>query len=205
MATNFDLPRDKVMSPKSLAHVVLRTSNLEAMAKFYADFLGATIVFQNDYICFLAYDEEHHRIALIGASGTMPKVPGSCGLEHIAFTYSSIADLALAYRQRKSRGFLPIWRVNHGPTTSIYYSDLDGNQIETQVDNFDDMNDATIFMNSKLFDNNPIGYDFDPESLIERLQAGESEASIKKRIEVGSRGFNDLPMANLDFYKPAGQ
>lgn len=37
---------------------------------------------------------------------------------------------------------------NHGPTTSLYYRDPDGNQIETQVDNFETAEEATAFMNS---------------------------------------------------------
>lgn len=33
-----------------------------------------------------------------------------------------------------------------GSTTSIYYKDPDGNMLETQVDNFDSVEEATKFM-----------------------------------------------------------
>jgi hypothetical protein len=95
----------------------------------------------------------------------------------------------LTYRQRKARGIQPVWCVNHGPTTSIYYRDPDGNQIETQVDNFDTIDEANTFMASKEFAENPIGTDFDPEELIGKIRAGEDEEVLKKRVEIGPRGL----------------
>ena len=89
-------------------------------------------------------------------------------MEHIAFSSDSLIDLLLAYRQRKSKGILPLWPFDHGPTTSIYYRDPDGNHIEAQVDNFEYTESATRFMKSKEFAINPIGVDFDPEDMIRR-------------------------------------
>ncbi|KAF2114683.1 Glyoxalase/Bleomycin resistance protein/Dihydroxybiphenyl dioxygenase [Lophiotrema nucula] len=189
MAIDFDAPATAVKSPSKLAHVVLRTNNLKAMSQYYQNFLGARVVHENEMLVFLSYDDEHHRIALVQVPGTQAKLPTSCGLEHIAFTFDSLSDLLLAYRQRKQKGVLPLWPVNHGPTTSIYYRDPDGNQIETQYDNFSDPAQANEFMSSKEFAENPIGVDFDPEDYITRLKKGESEESLTKRIEIGPRGL----------------
>src|ERR1700738_5325210 len=175
----------KVKSPASLSHVVLRTGNYQKMVAFYKDFLGADITFMDQSLAFLRYDEEHHRIAIIAVPGTGPKVPTSAGVEHIAFTFSSLSDLVLAYQQRKTKGISPSWCVNHGPTTSIYYSDPDGNRLETQVDNFDTVEEANDFMTGMYFAENPIGTDFEPEELMRRIVSGESEQSIKRRIEIG--------------------
>lgn len=162
------------------------------MVEYYKNFLGAEAIYKNDMLAFLSYDEEHHRIAIANIPGTKGKDKMTCGLEHIAFSFNTLSDLLLAYRQRKQKGVLPLWPVNHGPTTSIYYKDPDGNMIETQVDNFDDPDDATKFMNSKFFSENPIGTDFDPEEIITRLLNGESEAELKKRVEIGPRDFPDF-------------
>jgi len=159
------------------------------MVSFYKTFLGGHATHENDFISFITYDDEHHRVAILAAPSTTPKVLGSAGLEHIAFTFNTLDDLAKAYTERKAHGIEPVWSVNHGPTTSIYYSDPDGNQIETQVDNFDSIEEASRFMESKEFAINPIGTDFDPEDLIKRLEAGEDHASIKKRVEIGPRGL----------------
>lgn len=85
----------------------------------------------------------------------------------------------------------PFWCVNHGQTTSLYYHDPDGNEIETQVDNFDTSEEATAFFGSAKFEENPIGVDSDPEDLATRLQSGESDISIKKRPCIGAR--KDIP------------
>lgn len=82
--------------------------------------------------------------------------------------------------------------MNHGPTTSIYYQDPDGNNIETQVDNLP-VDEATALMGSEEFAQNPIGVDFDPEELIEKLKRGEDETKIKKRPNIGPRGLDSIP------------
>lgn len=191
MAIDFDAPVSIVKSPSKLAHVVLRTNNFQSMVRYYQDFLGAQVIFENEMLAFLSYDDEHHRIALVQVPGTQAKAPTTCGLEHIAFTFDTLHDLLLAYRQRKQKGISPLWPVNHGPTTSIYYRDPDGNEIETQVDNFKNANEATEFMKSKAFTENPIGVDFDPEEFITRLQNGDSEELLMKRVEIGPRGLPD--------------
>lgn len=189
---DFDNPGDKVMSPATLAHVVLRTGNFQGMVDFYMTFLGGSLTYGNDFVAFITYDTEHHRIAILNVPGTGPKQPTSSGLEHIAFTFPTISALLLAYRQRKAKGINPAWSVNHGPTTSIYYKDPDGNMIETQVDNFDSNEDANAFMSSPHFAENPIGTDVDVEDLIQRVKDGESEASLKKRVEIGPRELPNM-------------
>ena len=189
MTTNGVNKPGKVKPPISLAHVVLRTSNFENMVSFWQTFLGAEVTHKNESIAFLRYDFEHHRIAIIAVPGTGPKVPTSAGLEHIAFSYATLDDLAETYLQRKELGIMPTWCVNHGPTTSIYYKDYDGNSIETQVDNFDSPEEANEFMASKFFGENPIGTDFDPDEFVQRLRAGEDHKVIKTRVEIGPRGL----------------
>jgi catechol-2,3-dioxygenase len=193
-STTSDIDRagSKVKSPSALAHVVLRTANYQPMVDFYTTFLGGYITHGNPFISFITYDEEHHRIAILKVPGTGPKQHKSSGLEHIAFGFATMRDLLDAYKQRQLHGIKPVWTVNHGPTTSIYYRDPDGNMLETQVDNFDTAEDANAFMSSAAFAENPIGTDVDADSLIERLNNGEDEVSLKKRVEIGPREVPDL-------------
>lgn len=195
MSATLSDPGNKVLSPSSLAHVVLRTSNFTAMRDFYKTFLGATPAFESDQFSFLTYDEEHHRVAIINMPHLAPKDSTTRGLDHIAFTYPTLDALALAYLQRKENNILPAWPVNHGPTTSIYYWDPDGNTLETQVDNFDTNEETSAYLQSEEFQVNPLGVDFDPDELVKRLQSGESHKSIKKRPASGPRGFDTVPIA----------
>lgn len=183
-----------VKSPAGLAHVVLQTSQFKPMVAFYKAFLGAHATYENEALCFMTYDEEHHRVAIGHVPGTTPKAPRSAGLAHMAFSFETLGDLLLSYQQRKARGIVPFWCVNHGPTMSIYYQDPDGNQIETQVDNFATAEEASAFMMSSEFAENPIGADFVPEELIEKMANGEDEKALKKRVHVGSRGIESMPV-----------
>ncbi|KAH6708773.1 Glyoxalase/Bleomycin resistance protein/Dihydroxybiphenyl dioxygenase [Leptodontidium sp. MPI-SDFR-AT-0119] len=185
---------DKVqpMPPAHLVHVVLRTNKFKTMVQYYKDFLGAHSSYENERLAFLQYDYEHHRIAIINLPDDAP-VPaaGSVGMDHVAFSYESLDHLALTYRQRKALGFLPTKCLNHGPTTSMYYTDPDGNRIEVQVDNYKTAEEASAFMAGPEFARNPIGANFDPEEFCRRVESGEDHESIKKRVEVGARNIGD--------------
>jgi len=177
--------------PYNLSHVVLQTpaKNFAMMTKYYLDFLDAKVAWSNPMLAFLAYDDEHHRIAIFAMPGTVPRPEGApiAGLAHVAFTFRTLRELVDAYTARKARGITPHWCVNHGPTTSMYYRDPDGNEIEAQVWNFDRNEDVDEFLECDEFKSNPIGADFDPEELVSRLDAGEDERTIKKRPEIGQR------------------
>ena len=131
-------------------------------------------------LCLLAYDKEHHRVGIFAMPGTEPKTPNSAGLAHVCFAFGTLRELATSYTQRKAHGITPSWCVNHGPTASMYYTDPDGNEIKAQVENYDDINNVKKFLESDNFRMNPIGTDFDPETLIKQLSLGEDEKEIKK-------------------------
>ena len=162
------------------------------MVKFYLTFLGAELRFGNGMLSLLGYDDEHHRIGIINLKIANKNLM-TCGLEHLSFTYKSLDDLALAALQRERHGIKPTWCTNHGPTTRIYCKDRDGNNLETQVDNFETMREADDFLASEEFNINPIGVDFTVDELLERLRSGEGHASIKKRPASGPRDFIDVP------------
>ena len=182
-------------SPSKLAHVVLRTSQFALMQDWYQTVLCAKTVFADHGLAFLSYDEEHHRIALLRGADLRPQVKGTAGVHHVAFTYATLGQLVLTYERLKTLGIEPVYCTNHGPTTSLYYRDPDLNQIELQIDNFDNIDEATAFFYSSAFNDNPIGVDFDPAELARRYHSGEDEASIKRRDLGGRRGLDTLPLS----------
>ncbi|KAI1774505.1 Glyoxalase/Bleomycin resistance protein/Dihydroxybiphenyl dioxygenase [Hypoxylon cercidicola] len=198
----------KVLSPARLTHVLLRTARFRPLVEFYKALLGAHVVLETSELAFLTYDDEHHRIAIAAFPDCGDRVRSGAGLEHIAFSFDSLGDLVTSYRQRKARGILPLWCVNHGPTTSMYYQDPDGNQVEMQVSSFDTAEEATACMMSPDVAQNPWGVDFDPDELMRRLESGEPEADIKKRPKSGPRHLDEIPIVNVppplvkDSYEP---
>jgi catechol-2,3-dioxygenase len=89
------------MSPAKLSHIVLRTNNSKTIVQFYKTFLGATLSFESELFCFITYDDEHHRIGILNLPGIGKKNTEHSGLEHIAFTFKNLNNLALSYLQRK--------------------------------------------------------------------------------------------------------
>lgn len=169
--------------PIKLAHVVLRTTRYDAMRAWYRTVLQATVQFENPFLCFLTYDDEHHRIAIAHTPGAEPRPAGSDGVDHFAFTYATLGDLLHTYARLKQADIVPYWCINHGPTTSLYYRDPDGNQIELQIDNFADDAALNAWMHSGAFAANPIGVNFDPDVLLERLVRGDA---LEELIQQGS-------------------
>lgn len=170
-----------VVSPERFAHFVLRTSNLSAMRHWYKTVLGARIAFENDRLCFLTYDDEHHRLALINVPDLLAPSEASWGLAHVAYSYSSLRQLLSTWRRLKDQGIEPYRPINHGPTVSMYYKDPDGNSVELQVDAYPTKTLAAAYFDSEDFRRNPIGVAFDPEELAAAFEAGAPEKELLRR------------------------
>jgi catechol 2,3-dioxygenase-like lactoylglutathione lyase family enzyme len=166
--------------PAKFAHVVLKTPNLKRARDWYLTLLQGRVGFENDMVCFVTYDDEHHRVGLLTIPGLVAPPPNAYGLEHLAFTYGSLGTLLANYRRLKRLRVEPYWTINHGPTISMYYRDPDGNKVETQYDVFATADEATDFIN-KYYGENFMGIIFEPEHMAQRYEAGEALESLVKR------------------------
>ena len=160
------------IAPAKFAHVVLKTANFDAVIDWYATVLQARLAFRNDFIAFLTYDDEHHRVAVINTPASPAPNEAAAGVHHIAYTYAGLGELLATYRRLKARGIEPARCINHGPTTSMYYRDPDGLRVELQIDNFATMDEAHAYLTGPDFAQNPIGVIFYPEQLIRDYEAG---------------------------------
>jgi catechol-2,3-dioxygenase len=171
-------PLDRAIPPAKFAHLVLRTKRLGEIVSWYETVLGARPVFRNDFIAFLTYDDEHHRIAVVQNPGFTEPAENAVGLDHFAYTHATLGDLLQTYKRLAAKGIRPYWCVNHGPTTSMYFRDPDGNRLEFQVDNFPDSASLQAWFQSSDFAKNPIGVNFDPEKLLARWAKGDPESEL---------------------------
>ncbi|MSP03193.1 MAG: biphenyl 2,3-dioxygenase [Acetobacteraceae bacterium] len=183
-------PRDPVkpeaVSPALFAHFVVRTSNFEGMRHWYQTVLNARIVHDNGTLCFMTYDDEHHRLALVNVPGLKKPEADSWGLNHLAYSYNSLRDLLSTYVRLRDQGIVPFRPINHGPTVSMYYHDPDGTGVELQVDTFATKQEAEAWFGRDEFKENPIGVLFDPEDLLRDFEAGVPEVDLLTRPEGGA-------------------
>ncbi|XEG75125.1 VOC family protein [Pseudomonas sp. abacavir_1] len=164
--------------PMKMAHLVFRCADRKAMVDWYLTLFQAELVFEDDILTFITYDDEHHRLAFFNMPQLPPKAEETTGMHHIAYSYASIADLLNTYLRLKEEGIRPYWCINHGPTTSLYFRDPEHNDIELQVDNFVEAADAAAFFHSETFANDPIGLEFDPDAMVALWRSGASDAEL---------------------------
>ncbi|HZP98311.1 MAG TPA: VOC family protein [Reyranella sp.] len=170
----------KPVSPSLFAHFVLRTANRAPLRDWYMKVLNARKVFENDYISFITYDDEHHRVAFVQVAELEKPSDRAWGLAHVAYTLADLGQLLGTYRRLKAEGIVPVRTINHGPTVSMYYKDPDGNQVELQVDAFDKAGAASYF-HTEPFAKNPIGVLFDADKMAADYEAGVAEAELLRR------------------------
>jgi catechol-2,3-dioxygenase len=173
-------------SPVKFAHVVLRTARFDELKQWWLTVLQADVRHGNDFLAFISYDDEHHRMAIVKMPHLDDQDATRAGVEHFAYTMANIDDLFDHYtRLKDEHGIEPYWTINHGMTLSAYYCDPDGNQAEFQID-ICSLEEADEFMHGPLFAANPIGVDVDFDDLIERHLGGESFESITAYVPAGA-------------------
>lgn len=168
----------KPVAPRLFAHAVFATPNYQAMIAWYSAVLNAKVVAGGPMLTFMSYDQEHHRLAFINRPKLEARNGKQAGLDHLAYTVQDIGTLLNTYARLKKAGILPVWPVNHGLTTSLYYQDPDGSRLELQVENFDSMEELQGWFKTPDFMENPVGATFDPEALITLYESGAPQSEL---------------------------
>jgi catechol-2,3-dioxygenase len=181
----------------TFAHVVFQTSQADAMRDWYLRVLDASLVYEDDRLCLITFDEEHHRVALLKSPIPLQrKTPTVAAMHHIAYSFSDLDDLLARYQMLRDRGVKPAVCIAHGVTTSMYYRDPDGNLVEMQVDKFAEPDDATAYMYGPEYAADSIGPAFDPEDMLRARRDGASVDELTTRAWARQAGLPD-PMPVL--------
>jgi catechol-2,3-dioxygenase len=172
-------------APAFVAHWVVKTARRDEMIAWYRVVFGARVVHQGQQATFLIWDHEHHRLALVPVPSVLRYLFPLArlrrkvyGIDHLAVQFTSLERLITTYERLKQAGIHPVWSINHGPTTSLYYEDPDGIRLEFQVDNYHTTEATAAFFAGEEFAANPIGTEFDPEYMLERLRRGDDPAEL---------------------------
>jgi catechol 2,3-dioxygenase-like lactoylglutathione lyase family enzyme len=170
-----------VITPKRFSHVGFQTYDVARLRDWYCLVLGARVVFEKPGgFCVIAYDDEHHRVAIAGLPGKpRRKFAANPEIVHTAYAYADIFALLKTYERLRDAGVAAAECMHHGPTLSVYYRDPDGNQVELFVDGFKTMAECSDWMNGPVYSHNfGSGVFFDPEVLLAQMKAGASEQAL---------------------------
>jgi hypothetical protein len=68
--------------------------------------------------------------------------------------------------------------MNHGPSTSFYYRDPDGNVVELSAVNFSTEAEYVAFVNSEAFKKNIAGIEIEAAEFIAKYRSGVPQAEL---------------------------
>jgi catechol-2,3-dioxygenase len=199
-AVPFEVDPTRVLRP-SMHHVNLKTSRLEEMLDWYSTVIGGHPNFHCAWFAVLTNDGANHRIALtaLPAFEDDDEKILHTGMHHSAFEYETLDELLATYLRLKSDGIGPDACLDHGPTTSFYYADPDGNLVELQTDNFGDWAMSTRFVRSdERFAANPLGVFVDPDKIVAARRQGLAPSEVHERAYRGEYPPSVAP----DFHVP---
>ena len=171
--------------PAYISHYGLRTKRRKEMIQWYQTVFGAKIQHENDFLAFMTFDEEHHRLVIWEDPDTVDKPETAAGIDHVGYGLASFGDLVAAYERLKAQDIIPFLPLNHKFTTSLYYHDPDGNEVELSVDNFTSKDECNHFIQSNdmaEIGRPPFGYSFDPDALAKLYHDG---ASVEQLARIG--------------------
>lgn len=200
-------------SPDDFHHIAFKTTNYENMVNFYKNLFGCEPLYQSDLITFLAYDDEHHRIAIANTSDVLKNlnfiqkivmklkiflnknIPSIEGLDHISYRINPIEKWFDFYFKAKERGLSPLWTVNHGWISGIYYRDPDNNLVEVFFEHFSTAEEFKENI-SPDFEDEPIGTNMDIEVLYDMFKSGADFSELIKKGNTVPDGKK--PVSGLD-------
>jgi len=171
-----------VSAKPTFAHNVFQTAQPKEMRDWYCSVLDGHVVYEDDVLTFITFDEEHHRVALLAPPIPMqPKTTSTASMHHSAYTFPTLDDLLERYESLRDQGIRPAVCIAHGVTTSMYYQDPDKNFVEMQIDVFDKPDEATAYMRGPEYGADSVGPAFDPEALLAARRGGASAEELSNR------------------------
>jgi hypothetical protein len=90
----------------------------------------------------------------------------------------NIEHLFSRYELLQQAGVEPHRCFNHGPSTSFYYKDPDGNVVEMSATNFPDESGYLAYFQSEAYKRNISGIEIDPISYVARFRSGTPLADL---------------------------
>ena len=189
-----DTPNAQPSSALKISETILKTGRLDEMKAWYETLLQVAPFFEHapaeestpgDYggqtrasdlrMCFFRLSLDYPNTQTIGLfeePGTaLAPAKTAPGLHHMQLMAASLDELCAQYDRLSACGMRPHRSADHGPMTSFYYRDPDGNNVEITAQNFPTVEAMVEFMASDEFKANPSGAEIDPEAFVASRRA----------------------------------
>ena len=164
-----------------IGEVVLKTARFEAMNRWWQTVLGISPYLESERFTFrrLAGDYPYTQtLVIFNQPELATRQSAGPGLDHVQFRHASLPALLDRYERLRDLGIAPHRTMNHGPSTSFYYRDPDGNVVELSAVNFATEAEYARFVASEAFKRNIAGAPVDADDLVARLRSGVPQAEL---------------------------
>jgi hypothetical protein len=99
-------------------------------------------------------------------------------MHHMQLRHAGLDHLFSRYEALRATGITPMRSFNHGPGTSFYYHDPDGNTVELSAANYVNEADYLAYFKSESYAKNISGIEIDPAEYVARFRAGVPQAEL---------------------------
>jgi catechol 2,3-dioxygenase-like lactoylglutathione lyase family enzyme len=181
-------------SRMKITETILKTGRLDEMKRWYETVLGVAPFFEHAPVagtkpldlggqtrasdlrmCFFRLSLDYpytQTIGLFEEPGTAAMATKNApGLHHMQLMVSGLDELCATFEALQTKGMQPHRSADHGPMTSFYYRDPDGNNVEITAQNYPTLETMIAFMASAEFAANPSGVEIDPATFVARHRA----------------------------------
>ncbi len=182
-------------TPPQFSEVILKTARFATLKDWYETVTDVTAFFVRDdaksatwagayNIAFIRIFSAHPYTQVLGIfevpalSGQADNQKGTPGLHHMQLRHAGLDHLFSRYEALHARGITPMRSFNHGPGTSFYYHDPDGNTVELSSANFVNEADYLAYFRSEAYAKNISGIEIDPAEFVARYRAGTPQAEL---------------------------
>ncbi len=182
-------------TPPQFSEVILKTARFATLKDWYETVTDVKAFFVRDdaksatwagayNIAFIRIFSAHPYTQVLGIfevsalSGQADNQKGTPGLHHMQLRHAGLDHLFSRYEALHARGITPMRSFNHGPGTSFYYHDPDGNTVELSSANFVNEADYLAYFRSEAYAKNISGIEIDPAEFVARYRAGTPQAEL---------------------------
>ncbi len=177
------------------SEVVLKTSSFARMKDWYENLLQVKAFFVRDDakqaswtgawgIAFIRLYHQHPYTQVLGlfevpaVSGKADGLKGEPGLHHMQLRHQGLDHLFSRFEALRVQGIVPERAWNHGPGTSFYYRDPDGNMVELSAVNYADEEAYLAYYRSESYRRNVSGIEIDPGEYVARYRSGVTQQEL---------------------------
>jgi len=182
------------------SEVVLKTSNFVRLKDWYENLLQVKAFFVRDDakqaswtgawgIAFIRLYHQHPYTQVLGlfevpaVSGKADGLKGEPGLHHMQLRHQGLDHLFSRFEALRAQGIVPERAWNHGPGTSFYYRDPDGNMVELSAVNYADEEAYLAYYRSESYRRNVSGIEIDPGEYVARYRSGVTQQELVRMPE----------------------